>query len=162
MATEGISLSAYDKSKVPSGADMRIGIVWSEWNHEITSNLLEGAVEALVDCGVDRSNLDIHPVPGSYELPLGAQLLLEKDNTLDAVICVGCVIRGETAHFDFVCNSAASGIMDVGLKYNKPVVFCVLTDDNIEQSRARSGGRLGNKGIEAAVSALKMVALANS
>lgn len=162
MATEGKSLSAYDKDQVPNGNGMRIAIVWSEWNSEITSNLLNGAEEALIDCGVRPTDLIVHPVPGSFELPLGALFLLENDATLDAVICVGCVIRGETAHFDFVCDSTSRGIMDVGLKHNKPVIFGVLTDDNIEQSKARSGGALGNKGTEAAISALKMVGLKRS
>jgi len=162
MATEGKSLSAYKKNQVPNGNGMRIAIVCAEWNSEITSNLRTGAQEALLDCGVQPSNIIVHSVPGSFELPLGAQYLLENDSTIDAVICIGCVIRGETAHFDFVCDSTSRGIMDVCLKYNKPVVFGVLTDDNVEQSRARSGGRLGNKGTEAAISALKMVGFKQS
>lgn len=162
MATEGKSLSAYDKDQVPNAKGMRIAIVWSEWNGEITSNLRTGAEEALLDCGLQPDSLIVHAVPGSFELPLGAQFLLEQDSSIDAVICVGCVIRGETAHFDFVCDSTSRGIMDVCLKYNKPVVFGVLTDDNIDQSRARSGGRLGNKGTEAAISALKMIGLKRS
>jgi len=162
MATEGKSLSAYEKNQVPNGNGMRIAIVCAEWNSEITSNLRAGAQEALLDCGVQPANVIIHSVPGSFELPLGAQYLLENDSTIDAVICIGSVIRGETAHFDFVCDSTSRGIMDVCLKYNKPVVFGVLTDDNVEQSQARSGGRLGNKGTEAAISALKMVGFKQS
>jgi 6,7-dimethyl-8-ribityllumazine synthase len=158
MATEGKSLSDYNKEEVPNGRSFRIAIVWSEWNSEITSGLFSGAKEALLDCGVEESNIRTHQVPGSFELPLGAQFLLETSNELDAVICLGSVIRGETAHFDFVCDATAKGILDVGLNYNLPVIFGVLTDDNIEQSRARSGGRLGNKGTEAAITALKMIA----
>lgn len=159
MATEGKSLSEYNKEEVPKGLGLRIAIVWSEWNSEITSGLLQGAKSALLDCGVEESKILTHQVPGSFELPLGAQFLLETSNDFDAVICLGSVIRGETAHFDFVCDSTSKGIMDVGLKYNVPVIFGVLTDDNIDQSRARSGGRLGNKGTEAAITALKMIAL---
>ena len=155
MATKHNNLSDYDSSTVPNGKEFKIAIVVAEWNEEITSALAKGAYETLIKHGVSEKNIDIKHVPGAYELPLGAQLCLESKN-YDAVICVGSVIRGETEHFTFVCESAAQGIKDVGLNYNKPVVFCVLTDNNIEQSRARSGGVHGNKGDEAAITALKM------
>ena len=137
---------------------MRIGIVVSEWNNDITDNLLRGAMETLTECGASLDHLNIIYVPGSFELPSGAQLLLE-NTSVEAVITLGCVIRGETPHFDFVCQTCADGVKDVALKYKKPVIFGVLTDNTLEQSRARSGGNLGNKGVEAAVTAIKMIAL---
>lgn len=158
MATEGTDLSRYKEQSVPDGSAWRIGIVVSAWNPEITTNLANGASQTLVKHGVKPENIQEFQVPGSFELPLGAQFLLEHGN-VDAVIAVGSVVRGATAHFDFVCSSAAQGIKDVSLKFGKPVIFCVLTDDNIQQAQERSGGRLGNKGIESAVAALKMVGL---
>ncbi len=161
MATKHKNLSEYDFTSVPSGEALKVAIVVAEWNEEITSALAQGAVNTLLKHKVSDSNIDIVHVPGTYELPLGSQFCLEKQR-YDAVICVGSVIRGETEHFTFVCEAAAQGIKDVGLKYNTPVIFCVLTDNNIEQSRARSGGAFGNKGDEAAISALKMSALAKA
>lgn len=155
MATIHKNLSDHDSSQIPSGKGLEIAIVVSEWNREITGNLLQGAVETLVEHGVDEDSINIKWVPGSFELPLGAQQMLEGTNT-DAVICLGCVIRGETSHFEYVSNAVSQGILHVGLKYNKPVIFGVLTDDHIDQSKARSGGKHGNKGVEAAVTALKM------
>lgn len=152
------NLSAYDKSQLPDVQSMRIGIVVSEWNNDITDNLLRGAVETLTECGASLDYIKIIYVPGSFELPSGAQMLLE-NTSVEAVITLGCVIRGETPHFDFVCNACAQGVKDVALKYKKPVIFGLLTDNNVEQSRARSGGNLGNKGVEAAVTAIKMIAL---
>ncbi len=159
MATSEKNLSDIETDSLPSASGMRIGIVVSEWNTAITSNLLNGAVQVLETSGIFDNNLQIQYVPGSYELPLGAQLMLDSDEKLDAVICLGCVIQGETKHFDFVCEAVAQGVKDVGLKYNKPVIFGVLTDNTKQQSIDRSGGKLGNKGDEAAASALKMVAL---
>lgn len=156
MATT--NLSQYDSSKVPSAKGMKIGIVVSEWNADITENLLKGAYNTLLKHGVEEEDIVVKHVPGSFELPLGAQIILEK-LYLDAVICLGSVIRGETSHFDFVCQAAALGVKDVSLKYNKPVVFGVLTDDTKQQALDRSGGKLGNKGDEAAITAIKMVAL---
>ena len=158
MATKNNNLSAFDSKKVPSGRGKKIGIVISEWNAEITEGLKEGAVKVLLECGTYSRDILTEYVPGTFELPLGAQFLLESKG-VDAVIAIGCVVRGETAHFDYVCQGATHGIQDVSLHYNKPVMFCVLTDDTIEQSRARSGGKYGNKGIEAAIGALKMLSL---
>jgi len=158
MATAKQQLSSYDSEGLPSASNMKIAIVVSEWNEKITNGLLEGAKNTLLSEGMNASNLVIHYVPGSYELPLGAQFLLNREKA-DAVICLGCVIQGETKHFDFVCQGISQGIKDVSLKYNKPVIFGVLTDNTMQQSIDRSGGKLGNKGIEAAVSAIKMVAL---
>lgn len=156
MATT--DLSSYDPTGVPSGAGLRLGLVVSEWNSEVTGALRDGAVETLLKHGVALRELKEERVPGSYELALGAQLLLER-HALDGVICIGSVVRGETPHFDYVCQATARGIMQVNLKYNTPVIFCVLTDDNMEQARARSGGVHGNKGIECAVALLKMADL---
>lgn len=155
MATTGKDLSAYDIEGLYLKSGTRVGVVVSEWNEEITSGLLKGALEVL-DQRISEKDLIVHHIPGSFELPLAAQYLFEADQ-VDAVICIGSVIRGETAHFDYVCQAAAKGVMEVGLKYNSPCIFCVLTDDNIEQSRARSGGVHGNKGVEAAVAVLKML-----
>lgn len=157
MATDGKNLSALTGLPAASN-DWSIGIVCSEWNDEITNGLKTGAQEALRAAGVDPDQVYELMVPGAYELPLGAQWVIERFD-VDAVICLGSVIRGETSHFDFVCQGASAGIMEVGLTYNLPVIFGVLTDDHIEQSRARSGGKHGNKGTEAAVTALRMLAL---
>ena len=156
MATSNKNLSAYDKSKINNDADLMIGIVVSEWNDEITSNLCKGAIQTLLENNVLRENIKIQKVPGAFELPLGAQFLLKNQN-FDGIITIGAVIQGETKHFDFVCQGATDGIMRVMLDFNKPISFCVLTDNTREQSIARSGGKHGNKGIEAAVSLLKMI-----
>jgi len=156
MATT--DLSTYDAAGVPKGTGLRLGLVVSAWNPEITGALRDGAVETLLKHGVALKDLVEEQVPGSFELAMGAQLLLGH-RQLDGVICIGSVVRGETPHFDFVCQAAAHGIMEVGLKLNTPVIFCVLTDDTMEQARARSGGMHGNKGVEAAVAVLKMAAL---
>lgn len=158
MATVNQNLSDYDPDQVPSAAPFRFGIVVSEWNREITDALCEGAYSILTKHGATPENILVHRVPGSFELPLGAQFLLSSSG-VDAVICLGSVVRGETAHFDYVCQAVSQGTKDVSLKFNKPVIFGVLTDDHIDQSRARSGGVHGNKGNEAAVAAIKMVAL---
>lgn len=158
MATAGKDLSAYDAAGVPSGAGLRLGVVVSQWNTEITDALRDGAVETLLKHGVALRAIEEAQVPGSFELPLGAQLLLDARD-LDGVICIGSVVRGETPHFDFVCNAVSQGIMELNLKTGKPVIFCVLTDNTIEQARDRSGGRHGNKGIECAVALLRMCAL---
>jgi 6,7-dimethyl-8-ribityllumazine synthase len=161
MATEGKNLSEYNKETIPNGADFKIGIVVSEWNEQITLNLLKGAETALIDNGVSPENLLIKFVPGAFELPLGCQLMLENTD-VDGIIAIGVVIQGETKHFDFVCSGTTQGIMDVNLKYGKPVAFCVLTDNTLQQSIDRSGGKHGNKGTECAVACLKMIGLKRS
>jgi len=161
MATEHHNLSDYNKEQVPNGADFKVGIVVSEWNDNITFNLLKGAKETLFANGVVPENIHVYYVPGTFELPMGAQMVLE-NTFLDGVIAIGCVIQGETKHFDFVCQGTTQGIMDVGLKYNRPVIFCVLTDNTLQQSIDRSGGKHGNKGVECAIALLKMVQLSRS
>ncbi len=158
MATENRNLSEYNKDFIPNGADFKIGIVVSEWNDNITLNLLAGAKQALLDNGVQEENIDVRFVPGAFELPLGCQYFCEKGE-VDGVVAIGVVIQGETKHFDFVCDGATQGIKDVNLKYNTPVAFCLLTDNNMQQSIDRSGGKHGNKGIECAVACMKMIGL---
>ena len=159
MATVGKNLSSYNSNELPNGANFKVGVVVSEWNREFTEAMKDGAVELLKTAGVPEDSITVKWVPGSFELPLGAQMMLDSSLNFDGVIAIGSVIRGETAHFDYVCSAAAQGIKDVGLKTGKPVSFCVLTDDNEDQTRARSGGKHGNKGTEAAVVVLKMIAL---
>ena len=159
MATANKNLSVYDKDNIPNGADFKIGIVVSEWNDDITFNLLEGAKQALLDNGVKSENILVKFVPGAFELPLGCQFMLESDDDLDGIIAIGCVIQGETKHFDFVCQGATQGIMHLNLEYNTPVSFCLLTDNTKQQSIDRSGGKHGNKGVECAIACLKMVGL---
>lgn len=158
MATAGNNLSKYDQSHIANAENYTLAIVRSRWNNEITSNLAKGAEDALLDNGVLPENIILHDVSGAYELPLAAQWLAQKEE-IDAVICIGSVIRGETAHFDYVCQGVAHGIKDVALKTGKPVIFGVLTDDKMQQSIDRSGGIHGNKGIEAGVTALEMLTL---
>lgn len=158
MATALRNLSEYDKDFVPNGADFKVGIVVSEWNDSITLNLLKGAKEALLDNGVKEDNILVRFVPGAFELPLGAQYMCEFTD-VDGVVAIGVVIQGETKHFDFVCDGATQGIKDINLKYNTPVAFCLLTDNNIQQSIDRSGGKHGNKGIECAIACMKMIDL---
>jgi len=158
MSSSLKNLSAVDQSTVPNGKGMRIGIVVSEWNDAITAALFDGAVNTLVKNGVSKDDIIIITVPGSFELTLGAQFLCE-DKTIDGVITIGCVIQGETRHFDFICDAVAQGVTNVSLKYNKPVIFGVLTPNTMQQAQDRAGGKHGNKGDEAAVTVLKMVAL---
>ena len=161
MATENKNLSHYNLEEVPSAKGMKIGIVVSEWNANITENLFSGAYEALVECGCNSEDIIRKNVTGSFELPLAAQFLLESKN-VDAVICLGSVIQGETKHFDYICQTTANGIKDVSLKYNKAVIFGVLTDNTMQQATDRSGGKHGNKGVEASITAIKMVNMMKS
>lgn len=160
MATENKNLSHYDKDTIPDGSKYSFGIVVSEWNEHITGGLLDGAYETLIENGVKPENIIVKKLPGTFELPLGAQLLFENTD-VDGQIAIGSVIQGETRHFDFVCDATTQGLMDVNLKYNKPVVFCVLTDNTMQQAIDRSGGKHGNKGTECAIAAIKMVDIAN-
>lgn len=159
MATANKNLSQYDKSLLPCAKEFKVGIVVSEWNDEITNGLYQGAYEALVDCGVAQQNVLRWNVPGSFELIYGAKRMIEVREDLDAIIVIGCVIKGETMHFDFVCEGVTHGIKDLNLISEIPVIFCVLTDNTLQQSIDRSGGEFGNKGTEAAIAALKMIEL---
>ncbi len=158
MATNLKNLSFYDAQIIPNAKDMIFGIVVSEWNEQITESLCKGAIDTLVENGAKLENIIVKHVPGSFELTLGAQLLLENTDA-DAVLCLGCVIQGETRHFDFICSAVAEGIIKLNTDYNAPVIFGVLTTNTIEQAQDRSGGKHGNKGTEAAITAIKMIAL---
>jgi 6,7-dimethyl-8-ribityllumazine synthase len=161
MATQLKNLSDFSGIAIPSATPYRFGIVVAEWNTEITNALYQGAYKSLVDNGALPENISTHSVPGSFELTSGADLLLKK-GIFDAVICLGCVIQGETRHFDFICNAVANGISNVSIKYSKPVIFGVLTTNNQQQAIDRSGGKHGNKGDEAAITAIKMAKLAET
>jgi len=160
MATINKNLSVYDKTTIPNAKGLRFGIVVSEWNSEITEGLYSGAIEALLDCGVVKQDITRWNVPGSFELTFGSKKMIKTLN-MDAVIAIGSVIQGETKHFDFVCSATAQGIKDLNVIMEVPVIFCVLTDNNIQQSIDRSGGKHGNKGTEAAIAAIKMAVLGN-
>lgn len=158
MSSQNKNLSVVEGSEVKSAAIFKFGIVWAEWNHEVTHALYKGAYDTLIKYGALPDNIVSKTVPGSFELTLGAQLLAEQ-NDVDAVIAIGCVIQGETRHFDFICDAVANGITQLNIKYNKPVIFGVLTPDNQQQAIDRAGGKHGNKGDEAAVTAIKMLHL---
>ncbi len=161
MATQLKNLSDFSGTEIPSAANYRFGIVVAEWNTEITNALYIGAYQCLIDNGTLPDNIFTYPVPGSFELTTGADLVLKNLN-LDAVICLGCVIQGETRHFDFICQAVANGVSNVSIKHAKPVIFGVLTTDNQQQAIDRAGGVHGNKGVEAAITAIKMANLASS
>ena len=161
MSSKNKNLSESEGDSIPNGANYTVAIVVSEWNSTITNALRDAAIKTLLDNGVKENNILISYVPGSFELTLGAQFACEHINT-NAVICLGCVIQGETRHFDFICNAVANGITNVSLKFNKPVIFGVLTPDTMQQAEDRAGGKHGNKGVEAAVTALKMMAFKKS
>lgn len=156
MSSQHKNLSKHEGSAIKKAASYKFGIVWSEWNLEITKALYKGAYDTLIKHGARPENIISKTVPGSFELTLGAQYLAQ-DSDIDAVIAIGCVIQGETKHFDFICNAVANGITNLNIKYNKPVIFGVLTPDTMQQAIDRAGGKHGNKGDEAAVTAIKML-----
>ncbi len=158
MATAGKNLSAYKNLTLKNPEKLKIGLVVSEWNPKITQALYKGALETLKDNGIIEDHIHTLVVPGSFELIYGTKQII-KLNKLNAVIAIGSVIQGETKHFDFVCNAVSLGIKDLNIKYDTPIVFCVLTDNTLQQAIDRSGGKHGNKGIECAVAALKMANL---
>lgn len=158
MSTKHKSLSDYSPADIPSGEDMYLGIVVSEWNEEVTHALRDACIKTLEDHGLSQQDILVHSVPGSFELPLAARWMLEH-TMVNGVICLGCVIQGETPHFDYVCKGVTDGIVALNSEYAKPVVFGVLTTLTKEQALDRAGGKYGNKGVEAALTALKMVHL---
>lgn len=158
MASSLKNLSDHDPITIPDGTSLKIGIVVSQWNEEITAALLEGALNTLAKHGVSRERILIRTVPGSFELPYGARIVAEQFKP-HAVICLGCVIQGETRHFDYICQGVTMGITELNLNYEIPFIFGILTTDNLQQAKNRAGGKYGNKGDEAAVTALKMAAL---
>lgn len=153
------NLSVFDLSPVKDANKMRIGILVSQWNEAVTSALLDGAITTLTSSGVQQSNIIIHPVPGSFELSSAASMMAASVDC-DAIICLGCIIQGETRHFEFIAQAVANGVTNAGIRYGMPVIFGVLTTDTYEQAMARAGGKHGNKGDEAAMTALRMVELA--
>ena len=157
MATANHNLSNYDKATIPNAKDFRFGIVVSEWNDTITEGLYKGALDALLDCGVEKKNIVRWNVPGSFELIYGCKKM--QKYKFNAIIAIGSVIKGETKHFDFVCDGVIQGIKDLNVLHDTPVIFCVLTDNTMQQSIDRSGGKHGNKGTEAAIAAIKMADL---
>ena len=158
MASSLKNLSNHDPSTIPDGSKMKIGIVVSEWHEEITAALLEGAINTLKSHNVDPDNILVKTVPGSFELPFGARIVAETFSP-DAVICLGCVIKGETQHYDYICQGVTQGITELNLDYDIPYIYGILTTNNLQQALDRSGGKHGNKGDEAAVTAIKMASL---
>jgi 6,7-dimethyl-8-ribityllumazine synthase len=157
MSSANKNLSEFLTNELPEIQDKKFAILVSEWNEEVTNALYTGAYETLLKHGAQEKNIISQTVPGSFELTLGAQKMAQKTE-VDAVICLGCVIQGETKHFDFICQAVAQGITEVSIKYNKPVIFGVLTPNTQEQAMDRAGGKHGNKGDEAAITAIKMLA----
>ncbi len=154
MSTQNLS----QHGEVPSAKGMKIGILVSEWNSEVTFAMKEGAVQTLEEAGANADDIIVRHVPGSFELTAGAQMMAGY-TSVDAIICIGCVIRGETPHFDYICQGVTAGLTQISIDFEIPVIFGVLTTNNIEQALDRSGGKHGNKGVEAAVTAIKMVLL---
>ncbi len=156
MSSANKNLSLFSNRNLGEVADKKFAIVVAEWNEEITERLYNGAYSTLLNEGAKDENIIRKSVPGSFELSLGAQYMAQWKE-IDAVICLGCVVRGDTPHFEFICQAAAQGITEVGLKYNKPIVFGVITVNTMEQAQERAGGIHGNKGDEAAITAIKML-----
>ncbi len=161
MASELKNLSTFEGSEIPNAEKMKFGIVWAEWNHTITHALMKGAYDTLIINGAKPENIITKTVPGAFELTLGAQYLAELSQ-VEAIICIGCVIQGDTKHFDFICDAVAKGITNLNIKFSMPFIFGVLTVNTQEQAQDRTGGKHGNKGDEAAVTAIKMLDLKNS
>jgi 6,7-dimethyl-8-ribityllumazine synthase len=158
MASALKNLSAYQEDNIPSGEEMKIGIIVAEWNEHITHALYEGAYDTLLKHQVKVENIHTMQVPGAFELPIGARMMLNA-RALDAIICLGCVIKGDTQHDEYINHAVATGITNLSISMNKPVIFGVLTTNNEQQAIDRAGGKHGNKGIEAAVTALRMADL---
>ena len=157
MATANKNFSHYDKDTIPNAKDFRFGIVVSEWNKSITEGLYQGAYQALLDNGANPENITRWDVPGSFELVFGCKKMQEQN--VNAIVAIGSVIQGETKHFDFVCEGVTHGIKDLNILNDIPIIFCVLTDNTMQQAIDRSGGKHGNKGTEAAIAAIKMAEL---
>ena len=161
MSSNTYNLSQMLSRPIPDASDMRFGIVVSEWNDHITQNLLDGAVETLKKYGAKEDKIIVKSVPGSFELVFGCSQLA-KSGLIDGIIAIGCVIRGDTPHFEYICQGATQGLTDLNLNGNIPVIFGVLTTNTPQQAEERSGGILGNKGSEYAITAIKMIEYARS
>ena len=157
METKKTNLSLFNKEEVPNAKGLTFGIVVSKWNANITENLFKGAYDTLIECGANTTDIRKYDVPGSYELVFGAKIAAKSKP--NAIICLGSIIQGETKHFDFVSNAVAMGIKDLNIQLDIPVIFGVLTDNTMDQAINRSGGEYGNKGIEAAITAINMAVL---
>ena len=157
MTTKNTNLSYFNKQEIPSAKGLRFGIIVSEWNRNITNNLFKGAYDTLIECGATASDIVKYEVSGSYELIFGAKIAYKKNP--DAIICLGSIIQGKTKHFDYVCSAVSQGIKDLNIELDIPIIFGVLTDNNMQQAINRSGGKHGNKGVEAAITAIKMAIL---
>ena len=158
MATAYHNLSEYDFESVPSAENMRLGILVSDWNYNITGALLAGAVKTLQAHGTKEENILVEHVPGRFELTFGANQMIQSGK-VDAVIAIGCVVRGDTPHFDYVCAGTTQGIAHLNATTDIPVIYGLITTNNMQQAEDRAGGCLGNKGDECAVAAIKMVNL---
>ncbi|HJX70813.1 MAG TPA: 6,7-dimethyl-8-ribityllumazine synthase [Bacteroidales bacterium] len=158
MATSMKNLSDYNPDIIPSATGMQFGIVVSEWNHEITGLLLKGVMDTLSRHHAHKNHITVKHVPGSFELTSGAKMLADTGR-FDGIICIGCIIRGETPHFDYICQGVTQGITWLNLQYRIPFIFGVLTVNTLQQAKDRAGGKYGNKGDEAAITAIKMVSL---
>jgi len=158
MASAQKNLSKYDESTIPAAEEMSFGIVVSEWNPEITHALYQGCFDTLIKHGAKPEKIHTVQVPGAFELPSAAKMIASYHNP-DAVICLGCVIKGATMHDEYINNAVATGLVNLGMAMGKPIIYGVLTPNNEEQARERAGGQLGNKGVEAAVAALRMGAM---
>ncbi len=162
MSVKKTNLSDYNPSEIPILKDKKIAIIISEWNTDVTFALRDGAIETLIKYGFNKSDILIKYVPGSFELPIAAEMIYRTHDEIDGIICLGCVIQGETRHFDFICDAVANGVMNVAINYSSPVIFGVLTTNDMQQALDRSGGKHGNKGVEAAIACIKMLALEDS
>ena len=162
MATARKNLSEFNPKQLSLSKSVKIGIVVSEWNHDITDLLYEGCIRTLEQFRLSKNNIVIIKVPGSFELTAGANMLINKYKKLNAIICLGCIIKGETKHDEYIASAIANGLTALNLKFNVPFVFGVLTTNNLQQAKDRAGGKHGNKGVEAAVTAVKMITLHRS
>lgn len=160
MASALHNLSSYDPTTVPDGSPWRVGIVVSEWNEEVTGALLEGAYNTLLKHGVEKDSIIVHTVPGSFELVFGCAMMMDSVD-VDAIIAIGCVIKGDTPHFDYICQGTTQGLVELNTRAEIPVIYGLLTCNTMQQALDRCGGALGNKGDECAVTALKMMKMAD-
>ena len=155
MATKNHNLSDYDINTMPDATGMKIGIVVAEWNESITASLLNGAKETLIKNGVAEEDISVHIVPGSFELVYGASQMVKTD--VDAVIAIGCVIRGDTPHDRYICQGVTYGLARLNAMQDVPVIYGLITTLDMQQAEDRAGGKMGNKGDECAVTAIKMI-----
>lgn len=158
MASSLKSLSEYDENNLPDASTLSFGIVVADWNKEITHKLYEGCLDTLLKHGAKEEHIHVMQVPGTFELPAGGRMLVGREK-LHAVICLGCVIKGETRHDEYINNAVAQGLVNLSVATGKPFIFGVLTPNTLEQAQDRAGGKYGNKGVEAGATAIRMAAL---